>query len=127
MDSPTLQNEHTWGTSRHIVVTEKFDLAYAEGHAGGASSMHTHRNKHNVFLVLTGEVLIEGADGDPLAVLCPHTAYTAKAGVPHRMVFLTDATLYELYYPVDENGGTIDLGDIQRLDKGWKPGEHPAA
>jgi uncharacterized cupin superfamily protein len=73
-------------------VTDKFDLAYAEGHAGGASSMHTHQHKHNVFLVLTGEVLIEGADGEQLAVLRPHMAYTAKVGVPHRMVFLTDAT-----------------------------------
>jgi len=121
MDSATLQNKHTWGTSRHIVVTEKFDLAIAHGHAGGASSMHTHQRKHNTFLVLTGEVEIVGADGDSLAVLRPHESYTAKVGVPHRMVFITDATLYEFYYPVDDNGGTIDLGDIQRLDRGWKP------
>ncbi len=126
MDSATLTNRHTWGVSRHLLVTEKFDLALAEGHAGGASSMHTHRRKHNVFLVLTGMVAIIGADGEPLADLGPHESYTAPANLPHRMVFVTGATLYELYYPTDDNGGIIDLDDIQRLDGGWKPGEAPA-
>ncbi len=124
MDSATLVNRHTWGWSRHLLVTDKFDLALADGHAGGASSMHTHRGKHNTFLVLTGTVEIVGADGEVLALLNPHDAYTAPVNVPHRMVFVTDATLYELYYPVAGNGG-IDLDDIQRLDGGWKPGEGP--
>ena len=123
MDSPTLQNRHTWGVSRHLVVTEQFDLALAEGHAGGASSLHTHHGKHNTFLVLTGTVELLGAEGELLARLDPHESYTAPAGLPHRMVFATDARLYEFYYPLDDNGGSIDLGDIQRLDAGWKPGE----
>lgn len=125
MDSPTKQNSHKWGVSRHLVVTERFDLAFAEGHAGGASSMHTHRRKHNVFMVLVGTVEIHGVDG-LLVRLNPHESYTAPANLPHRMVFVTNANLYELYYQVDDNGGTIDLGDIQRLDDGWKPGEAPA-
>jgi len=123
MDSPTLQNKHTWGTSRHLVVTEQFDVAHAIGTARGASSLHVHHSKHNVFLVLTGTVEILGADNEVLTRINPHESYTAPAGVPHRMAFVTDATLYEFYYPVDDNGGTIDLADIQRLDPGWEPGE----
>lgn len=124
MDSPTRPNKHTWGTSKHLVVTERFDVAYAVGEAGGASSMHVHNAKHNVFLCLTGVVEIRGPEDDVLALLHPHEAYTAPAGLHHRMVFVTDATLYEFYYPVDDNGGgTIDLADIHRIDGGWSPQE----
>ncbi len=126
MDNPTKANTHPWGTSKHLVVTERFDVAYAEGKAGGASSMHVHDHKHNVFVCLTGIVEIRGVDEAVLAELRPRESYTAPAGLYHRMVFVTDATLYEFYCPVDDNGGgTIDLADIHRIDGGWTPDSHP--
>lgn len=121
MDNPTLHNKHSWGSSRHLVVTDQFDLAVASGHAGGASSLHVHHGKHNVFLIRIGTVEITGAEDELLARLDPQQAYTVPAGLPHRMQFVTDAVLYEFYYPVEDNGG-IDLDDIQRFDAGWEPG-----
>jgi len=118
-DSPNRRNEHLWGRSTHLYLSEKLDLAVATGKAGGASSMHTHRHKANTFIVESGTVIIEL---DERAVkLSAGESTTIPAGYAHRMIFKTDARLYELYYAIP--GQMIDLADIQRLKPGWKPDE----
>ena len=126
-----LLQKHRWGWSQYVHVDEQTALARAWGKAGGASSLHFHRGKHNAFLVLTGKVEIVGPDGSPPLVLGPcglhtvrHGCATVEAGVVHRMVFLEDSMLHELYQAVPY--GVIDLDDITRLDDGWEPGRKPS-
>ncbi|MEN6507109.1 MAG: cupin domain-containing protein [Planctomycetaceae bacterium] len=118
MDSPNKTNQHHWGQSQHLHMTETLDLAIARGKAGGRSSMHTHQNKRNWFLVVEGCVrVVECADGGEYSFdLRPGHAVSVPPGIPHRMEFVTDATLYELYTAAE--GQTVDLADIQRFDEG---------
>lgn len=137
MDSPNQWNEKGWGKSQHLYICQNTDLALALGRAGGASSLHVHRDKHNIFVVQFGVIELWGpgekfiaqvagpGDAHIVSRMSEHpyvqTAYMVPAGVPHRMVFLTDARLHELYQAV--LGRMLDLDDIERLEPGWKPGE----
>lgn len=117
-DNQFQQNPKLWGVSQHLFVGANTDLAIAYGKAGGASSLHYHKYKHNTFVVLSGEVSIRGRMGR-LARLGPQDSYTVPALVSHQMVFNEDTILHELYQAVD--GHPIELGDIIRLEDGWGP------
>lgn len=118
MDSPNKTNQHHWGQSQHLHMTETLDLAIARGKAGGRSSLHTHQSKRNWFLVVEGIVRVVAIEGDREHAfdVWPGVAVSVAPGVPHRMEFITDATLYELYTAA--KGQTVDLADIQRFDEG---------
>lgn len=113
-------NRHMWGVSRHLYVGDTSSLAVAQGKAGGASSLHLHESKHNGFVVIEGIVEIWG-DTSLICHLRPHEACVVPAGTLHRMVFMTDAVLHELYQAIRNQ--TINLKDIIRSKPGWKPGE----
>lgn len=118
---PTEQKiQHSWGESRHLYVGDTSSLAVAIGRAGGASSLHVHHDKSNAFIVHEGIVEIWSATS-LLAHLHPQKAFVISASVVHRMVFLTDAVLHELYQA--NVGRQLDLTDIIRIKPGWKPGE----
>lgn len=112
------QNQKLWGVSQHLFVGVNTDLAVVYGKAGGASSLHYHGYKHNTFAVLRGrvEIIVSGLGSQ---VLGDHQSCVVPAGVAHRMHFLKDTVLHELYQAVD--GHPIELGDIVRLDDGWEP------
>ncbi len=116
----TRLNQHTWGTSRHLYVSKTTSLATAIGKAGGASSLHFHESKQNAFIVIEGIVEIWG-ENSLIANLRPQEACVVSAGTLHRMVFMTDAALPELYQVIRNQ--TMDLTDIVRVQPGWKPGE----
>ncbi len=124
MDSPTKRNEHKWGWSRHLFNNDLVDVAVAVGRKGGCSSWHLHQHKSNTFIVREGRVRI---DREPAwSEQCglefgPGEGTTVPAGVVHRMTFVTDARLYEVY--VADPGKTVDLADIVRLDVGTEPEE----
>jgi mannose-6-phosphate isomerase-like protein (cupin superfamily) len=129
MDNPTLINNHRWGTSQYLHVGNTVALAVAHGTAGGASSMHVHRDKHNTFIVRKGKIEIE-VQGPRVrkiqAELTPGESHTSPAGEPHRMIFVEDSQLFEMY--VATPGKLIDLADIEREDEGWfPPGEEEVA
>jgi len=120
-DNQFQQNQKLWGVSQHLFVGANTDLAIAYGKAGGASSLHYHAHKHNTFVVLSGEVVIRKTTSDMAkgSRLLALDSYTVSAGVPHRMVFVKDTVLHELYVAVD--GYPIEMGDIVRLEPGWEP------
>jgi quercetin dioxygenase-like cupin family protein len=109
--------EHAWGESFQLVGGFEAALFRFRGKKGGASSLHLHEHKVNVFIVSEGILEIE-YDGLSQR-LYPGKTLAIPAGTPHRMTFLTDAAGYELYYAVDEVG--VVLGDIKRLQPGWTP------
>lgn len=120
MDSPNQWNEKGWGKSIHLHIGFNTDLAFAKGLAGGASSLHIHHQKHNTFVVDDGVLEIWGHGLTLIAHLEAGQSYAVSAGVEHRMVFLTDARVYEFYHAL-ANG--LSLDDIKRIEPGWKPGE----
>lgn len=121
-NSPT-KKTHSWGESWLIHVDADCSLHEARGRAGGASSLHLHAGKHNAFLVVAGSIEIWDRSG-LLKRLGPTDAYMAPARQPHRMVFQTDAVLYEFYRAAVPDH-TLDLLDIDRLEPGWSPEDRP--
>jgi len=95
-------------------------LAEAHGTAGGASSLHVHRGKANLFLCVEGAIEVWSRDG-LIASLREGDCCCVPAGEPHRMVWLSSGVVLELYRST--GGRPIDLGDIDRLEPGWKTGE----
>ncbi|MCP4540262.1 MAG: cupin domain-containing protein [Chloroflexi bacterium] len=119
-------NKHAWGYSQFVFATPFESLAKATGKAGGASSLHYHRHKHNTFAVIRGTIKIQfsGAKANRLEMsqfelLEQGESFTAPAGVKHRMIFLTDATLHELYQAT--KGHLVQSDDIVRLMSDWAP------
>lgn len=126
MDKPNHWNKHCWGQSRHLYMSPILDVAYATGKKGGGSSLHVHRYKSNTFLVIRGNIEIR-MKGLHTQRVMDHESFTVPAGVPHRMVFMEDSALYEIYV-ADENAWEegikgVLLEDIERFDPGWNPGE----
>ena len=122
---PTKQTQqkkikHSWGWSRHLYVGGTTSLAEAVGRASGASSLHVHKDKSNAFIVHDGIIEIWG-EASLFVHLRPQQSFVIPPGVVHRMVFLTDAVLHELYQA--SAGRQLDLADIVRIKPGWKPGE----
>ena len=119
--APGNVRRHTWGWSFRLHWGPREELWLARGRAGGASSYHYHEAKSNVFIVASGEVELWSA-GE--VVICkPGASYLMRPFIPHRMVFRTDAELYEFY--VVEPGELLDPGDIVRMRDGWAPGKGP--
>lgn len=114
--------KHRWGKSKILYTDDHLCLAEAHGVAKGASSLHLHAHKANCFIVHSGVIEIWGPH-DLLAHLKPLDAYVSPAGEKHRMVFLTDAVLLEVYHSIP--GQPLELDDIRRVDTGWVPGEVP--
>jgi len=120
MDSPNLTNEHRWGTSQYLYLGATMAVSVAHGRDGGASSMHIHARKSNCFFVVTGCIEL-WFQHRPTVRIRAGESFAVRSGEPHRMVFFDDTKLLEIY--AADPGQTIDLGDIQRWDLGWVPGE----
>jgi len=117
-----IYQSHRWGYSEILFASAEVCLARAVGVAGGASSLHTHRDKANLFHVLHGFVEIHGEQGKLITLdKHRHPVFVAPPRMVHRMVFQTDAILFEVYTPGLNR--TVQLEDIQRLDHGRYP-EH---
>ena len=111
-----------WGRTRRLLLLPHLQLDEAEGLAGGASSLHKHREKHNAFLVLSGGLDLFVPFGDREIIwtrLAPRDCVTIPAGTKHRMVFLTECRLLEIYTAMGL--GPVDPEDIVRFDEGRAP------
>jgi len=109
-----------WGKTRHLYRDRNVSVAEVLGIARSASSLHVHHHKHNTFAVLAGLIEVWARSG-LIGCVRAGEALLVPAGVRHRMVFMQDTLLHEFYQALP--GKTLDLGDIERLDPGWKPGE----
>jgi oxalate decarboxylase/phosphoglucose isomerase-like protein (cupin superfamily) len=115
-----IYHSHRWGYSEILFTSAEVCLARAVGVAGGASSLHTHRDKSNLFHVLHGFVEIYGTEGKIVTLdKHRHPVFVAPPGMVHRMVFQSDAILFEVYTAALNR--TVQLDDIQRLDDGRYP------
>lgn len=116
-------HKHKWGYSEILYADDHCTVARAVGLKGGRSSLHHHRHKQNAFLILHGFVEIWNESDKVLVKLDNNRrpVFVAPPGLPHRMVFATDAILYEFY--AASLNKTIDPNDIVRKDVGRKPDE----
>lgn len=104
-----------WGERRRILLTTKteIDLLYLKAHS--FCSTHSHKEKINKFVVVSGEVHVETEFGDKC--LKNNQSFTVYPGMRHRFVTHTDSIMVELAYVIE---GQIDPEDIDRISQGGK-------
>ena len=111
---------HSWGKSWQLPMPH-WDLVasvyYFTGVKGGASSLHMHERKANLFVVTHGILCVTVQGKDHL--LISGQSIVVQPGEPHRMRFVTDASGYELYYPTANQ--RVSQDDIVRLEPGITP------
>ena len=117
-----------WGYSKLIHQDQHVSVELASGLKGGASSSHKHPHVANLFLCLSGVVDLYVGDDHFWRRLVKGVGADVKAGTWHRMYFVTDAELLELYSP--EGEALLRMNDpalerIVRADTGWEPGNAP--
>jgi mannose-6-phosphate isomerase-like protein (cupin superfamily) len=110
--------QHLWGQASPLHVDAVVQIVRCHGRTGGSSSLHLHRHKSNTFLVRKGRMRIDV--GETEIVLGTGDSFTVRPGLRHRMTFLQDTDLIELYTALP--GQAVDPADIVRFDEGQSPG-----
>ena len=104
-----------WGKRQRILLDSKneVDLLYLKKNT--FCSTHTHQNKNNKFIVISGTVRIESDFGNVL--LNANDTWTVLAPRKHRFVALEDSIMIEIACVKE---GNIDPEDIDRESLGGK-------
>jgi mannose-6-phosphate isomerase-like protein (cupin superfamily) len=108
-----------WGRKRRIAEGHDYIVEELEILPGGFCSRHFHRKTRNLFLVLTGWLVVttKDDDGPALAVqLSRNSGYSVSPMVVHKFSAGDGATVIEISQTSD--GSAYDPGDIERLDAG---------
>ena len=121
---------HLWGFSTKLFLDDRIMLTrmWAD-EGGGASSLHLHERRHNLFQVSRGLIVVSMEDFR-LTVqpgkmrhhyLRPGHAILVPAGQKHRLTVIEPMEGIELYVAAGDE--PIDPNDIHRFDEGWRPGD----
>lgn len=104
-----------WGERRRLLLTNKteIDLLYLKKNS--FCSTHTHVNKINKFVVISGKVRIETEFGN--LTLTKNNSWEVHPMLKHRFFALEDSVMIELAYV---NKGRIQPADINRISQGGR-------
>lgn len=107
-----------WGRVAHAPVSPCCIISYLETKAGGFSSIHLHRSKSNLFIVITGIIRVRcfGVNESEIILEAGDTA-AINAGIYHCFEVIESGLVVEVYCP-KVVGTSIDLNDIVRLNQG---------
>ena len=100
-----------WGTNDEIYNNDLCSVNILRIKSGGTCSFHSHKAKHNVFHVISGQLKIKTDKGD--SVLSRGHSFTVFAGTQHQFQALEETICIEvMFVRYDEN-------DIQRESVGF--------
>lgn len=107
-----------WGRTQPIVSTPFYSKHGLYVEAGGYCSLHYHKQRANIFTIVTCEVEIIEFYGPRVhrTKLPKHGTYDVPSMVPHLFAVYSSGLMYEEYYP--DRGGIVDDNDIIRLVEG---------
>ena len=111
-----MSNIHkVWGERRRILLDDKneIDLLYLK--KDYFCSTHTHKQKANRFIVVSGSVKIEAEFGN--VILTKNKSWTVLPPIKHRFVALENSIMIEI---ASVKEGKIDEKDIDRESQGGK-------
>jgi mannose-6-phosphate isomerase-like protein (cupin superfamily) len=114
-----------WGSVRHLFCDHGLSVSTLEVLPQVCCSRHTHQQRANHFAIISGLLIIEwwhAEDAPPQQIaLAAGESFTVPSKVLHRFRSCSLGKLVEVYWPDD--GGTVDLADIQRVDAGHNDDE----
>ena len=104
-----------WGTRSRILLDDCNEIDLLQLKKNTFCSKHTHKEKINTFVLVSGKVRIETELGNH--ILNPNNEWTVYPTIKHRFVVLEDSVMLELAFVRD---GTIDENDINRESLGGR-------
>ncbi len=122
---PTEWEKKEWGRVNHSFQSEQSAVSRLEVLAGTRCSKHIHKQRTNLFFVMSGLLLIQEWDegcGEQLNVyLPPGGVHIVDSNILHRFCVVKSGRVLEVYWP-DADGGRVSIDDIEREDKGgvWR-------
>jgi len=121
----TVWETKCWGVVAHIFCSEHAAVSVLRVNKGFRCSRHLHRQRNNLFTVISGKVIIEqwwpSDDGCALRedVLSPGDTLQVASGIEHRFRVLESGEMVEVYWP-EFDGDKVSIEDIERADEGGK-------
>jgi mannose-6-phosphate isomerase-like protein (cupin superfamily) len=112
--------QKVWGVVAHLFQSDHAAMSFLKLKKGFRCSRHFHKQRVNMFAVVSGEVLIEewyGGQAKTEIVLRAGDSATVLANIEHRFRVLQDGQMIEVYWPMYDND-KVSLDDIVRLDEG---------
>lgn len=85
---------------RHLAHGERGHTIFVEGKAGAEVPEHSHPHEQLGF-VIEGELEFTIGDAAPQRISAG-TGYAIPGDVPHRVLFLVDSTVIDIFVPVRE-------------------------
>ena len=117
MKMPSGATDKAWGWCIEVYRSQETRLVRAHAESGGSSSLHLHRNQHNIFVVISGMLLVLVDHGNCCVEhrLAGNEMLMVKAGVKHKFIALSDVDMFEQYLAVD--GIVPQESDIVRFSE----------
>ncbi len=102
-----------WGNTKCLFCDSISEVHYLEIVKGGYCSKHSHKNKWNRFVVLSGilEVIIYKENNEDITTLTKAMITDVQPGIYHRFQALDEATVLEIYWT-----DNLDPMDIDRIE-----------
>lgn len=111
--------QKVWGSVLHLFHSPHVAVSWLKLNEGFRCSKHLHRDRINMFLVLSGELIVQSwmEDGGVAnSLLKRGDTLTVPAGRKHRFVVVESGEAIEIYTPIE--GRTVQMDDIVRDDEG---------
>lgn len=107
-----------WGTTQEIFEWCGVEMHLINVKGGHTCSLHKHHYRHNGFMVISGQLVIETHKNDyeliDKTVLGPGERTVCRSGEFHRFIATEDTVAVEWYWV------ELDHSDIERMDHGRK-------
>ncbi len=113
MDNGTIHK--VWGERSRILLSPTCEIDHLKLKKQSFCSLHSHKNKINLFYVLKGKVKIETEYGQ--IVLKKGQSFKVAPPLKHRFIALERSEMIECAFVLKEN---IDDKDINRIKLGGK-------
>jgi len=102
-----------WGTNTEIYHTEVVSVNVLHIVKGGTCSLHTHKSKHNLFYVISGELKLQVKYLGEL-IFPPGGEWLVQAGQEHRFQAMVPTVVVETVFV------KLDANDIDRKEIGYR-------
>ena len=104
-----------WGTRSRILLDDYNEVDLLHLKKNTFCSIHTHIDKINRFVLISGKVQIQTELGNK--VLSPNDEWTVHPPLKHRFVALEDSIMIEIAWVIQ---GKVNENDINRESLGGK-------
>lgn len=109
-----------WGKTRCEVDSPYYSRHRLETLTGGYCSLHYHKDRDNVFEVISGKILVIGCYFTNISgqILTAGNRCVMPANVPHQFQVIEGGEMIEEYIPIGSGASDVNNADIIRFSQG---------